>query len=131
MRLGVESTATGGRQPNNEAGKPERDPKPSTNPRRSFLGGGRGHLALLPNFAEERDVAALWQLDYQGISLSFFYVILAQPRSKPRCFRAHHRIKPGIEIGTASEDLDRDDGFLEFEVFAVQMPFDHESQKPG
>ena len=67
------------RQPNNEAGKPERDPKPGAKPRRQTVRAGRDYLALLLNLAEAGHVPALWQFDNQGIGLSFLYVVFVLP----------------------------------------------------
>src|SRR5215471_6747725 len=51
------------------------------------------------------------------------------PCPEPYGFGTYHRVKTGIETGAASKDLDRNDGFLQFVIFAGQMPFHDKSRK--
>src|SRR5579862_10013998 len=89
-----------GHECNKQTGESKRDPKRSSRRLRRWL--------RPSNLAEPGYVAALWQLNYESVSLAFLRVIIPQPRPKPDRLRAHHWVQPGIETGTPPKHLDGD-----------------------
>src|SRR5712692_10583069 len=80
---------------------------------------------------KHRNIAASRQLDRQRIAPAFARVILAQPQPEPAGFGPHDRILLGIVTRGTAENFDRNQGFLQFLVPALQMPPNYEPQKPG
>src|SRR5262249_50599491 len=81
--------------------------------------------------ANDRDVSAFRQFDYQGVAFAFAQVVLTQPRAQTGGFGADDRILLGVVVGSAAEDLDRDQRFLDFRVPARKMLLDDKAKETG
>src|SRR5262249_4521907 len=75
--------------------------------------------------------SALRHFNDQRILATFTDIEFAQPRTKPPGLGPDDRIVFGVVIGAASEDLNGNYGFFQLMIPALQMPLDHELQKPG
>src|SRR5437879_3426266 len=92
---------------------------------------GWGRAMPCHRLPEHRNIAAFGHFDRQRIALAFSQIILAQPGPEPAGFGPHDWILLGIVTRRAAENFDRDQGFLQLLVPALQMPLHYEPQKPG